>query len=314
MDLTFFYNTGNLRNFEMEESGDSGLIKRALVATEGTFKDSKGNPHTFTTERLKTICDFTNQRLSSGNTIPVCTDHKKTVENTVGEVAGNAEVRPITEFDLPNPKATHLLGKMGLFFNDVSIKVADVAEKVKNKVITGVSMGLNLDPQNQSIMELSLVPIPAIPNMGLFGVMGNDEDNAFTWEDLETNTQTLDDLKEEYTKLTDQLWTLLNNIYTSENIDIPDISILQQYVYTALNGFSIRVVDILGLTNETGAAGNATPDQQAAQANATRYEDIVSSAQTAPTAKYSKKLHIAKFSRAPKYVRGDKGRYKRGVC
>jgi hypothetical protein len=88
--------------------------------------------------------------------------------------------------------------------------------------VKSVSMGLNLDPKEHRIMELSLVPIPAIPNMGLFHkkvsrtMMANfvgipDSTQALTWEDLDAENKSIDDLQEQYTDLTLKLWQLLSN-------------------------------------------------------------------------------------------------------
>lgn len=237
-----------------EDGGTDVLIKQALVAVEGTFKDSDGRPHEFSPDRLETIAEHTNKALDTGVVVPVCTDHKKEFNNTVGSLGDNANAytKVITEEDLPNPRAKHLVGKMGLFLQDVNIKAKDAISKVRDGIVTSVSMGLNLDPKDHRIVELSLVPIPAIPNMGLFQLGMNLEESdetAVTWEELETSEQTLDEMKEEYYQLVERLWKLLDNIYTSESADITDLTTLKQYVYTVLNGFSVRVLDVLGLSN-----------------------------------------------------------------
>ena len=289
-----------------EQAG--GLVQKALIAVEGKFDDSNGHPHVFDVNRLNTIADHTNAALDNGTAIPVCLDHKKDVHNTVGGLGEDARayVKTIEESDLPNKKAIHLIGKTGLFLDNVIIKAEDAINKVKNKIVTAVSMGLNLDPASHRVMELSLVPIPAINNMGLFkfadGVASND-DTAFTWEDLETSKQTLDQLRDEYSELSEKLWTLLNNIYTSESSDIGDLTTLKQYVYTALNGYSVRVVDMLGLTDipdgttPMDSAATLSADAQQ-QMNATRMQDVSS-----PAAAYSApKKGLIKFSTIKKVL------------
>jgi hypothetical protein len=101
-------------------------------------------------------------------------------------------------------------------------------------------------------------------------------DQALTWDDLESEQTNLDDLREEFDGLTDNLWALLNNIYNNDVVSITDVSTLQQYVFTALNGFGVRVVDMLGIsemaqqeaesTNEVGtldaAGAQAMTDSQ----------------------------------------------------
>jgi len=275
------------------------LIKQALVAVEGTFKDSEGRPHDFNSDRLETIAEHTNKALDTGVIVPVCTDHKKDFNNTVGSLGDNANAytKVITESDLPNPRAKHLLGKLGLFLQDVNIKAKDAIDKVRNGIVTSVSMGLNLDPKDHRIVELSLVPIAAIPNMGLFQqglALGDSEETAISWEELETSEQTLDEIKEEYDQLAERLWKLLDNIYTSESADITDLTTLKQYVYTVLNGFSIRVLDALGLSDIPDAS-DPTKD-----ANAMTADSAQAMSQTVAQDQVSPSTPPASYSYTPK--------------
>jgi hypothetical protein len=313
--LVYFGNQGYSNFFEgMNSDGDGGITKKALVAVEGTFDDSQGNSHTFSPERLHTIADHTNAALEMGNVIPVCQDHNKTVDSTVGTVDGNAYVKAIEVSDLPNSKSTHLLGKLGLFLEDVHIKTSNAVSKVRDGVVTSVSMGLNLDPKEHRIMELSLVPIPAIPNMGLFrhksasfGLSEDIDSQAFTWEDLEQDSLAMDELQDEYDELTKQLWLILKNIYTSDAVNITDMSVLKQYVYSALNGFSIRTMDLLGLNDDdvamedpmadAGATMNSTMAQQMQQ---TQLQDVNQASQPAM---YSRGEGLINFKKAAVYLR-----------
>lgn len=314
------YSANFFTNADVEGSATSNadevIAKKALVVYEGSFKDSNSREHSFDVDRLNTIVENTNKALDTGVNIPLCTDHKKEFNSTVGNVEGHAYTKVIEPEDLPNPKAQHLVGKLGLFLDNVVVKAKDAVESVRKNIVTSVSMGLNLDPNDHRIMELSLVPIPAIPNMGLFKAagLGSDDSNAFTWEDLEKTDQTLDDMQEEYSNLTDSLWTILNNIYTSESIDISDLNTLKQYVYNALNGFSMRTIDLLGLTDVPDAsgmpqdAGTLTADQSA-QMQQIQAQDLTSQSQPQQQAVYSRKFksskiaQFSKYSRASKYVR-----------
>lgn len=291
--------------------GDEPVIKKALVAVDGSFKDSDGTEHQFTADRLNTIAQHTNFALENGTTIPVCFDHDKSVTSTVGTIDGHAYTKQVTEADLPNPKATHLIGKIGLFIDNVVLKTQDAISKL-NQGINSVSMGLNLDPSEHRLVELSLVSVPAIPNMGLFTYsrqanharFSMDEDastNAYTWEELEQENDSLSQLEEDYEHLTENLWRILTNIYTSDAIQITDFPLLRQYVYSALNGFSLRVLDLVGLSEQEqqmqqqdpyANAGyqDAAQSQQMAQ---TQYDDL-----TAPsTAAYSKGGLLTRFSK-----------------
>lgn len=310
-NIAFKAGTGYLNaNFFQETLDSPILVKKALVAYEGTFNDSNDVPHTFSPDRLGTIAEHTNRAISTGIDIPVCTDHKKDVAHTVGNLGADASAytKVIEQEDLPNDRATHLLGKLGLFVDNVSIKATDAIEKVKNKIVTSVSMGLSLDKNDHRLIELSLVPIPAIPNMGLFKLGMPDDNNAFSWEDLESNEETIEELREEYDQLTENLWTLLNNIYSSESIDISDLVTLQQYVYTVLNGFSVRTLDLLGLANvapEQMPSSNTMTADGTQQMQQTQVQDV--NAQATQPAMYRRgKGNVSnfnKYSKGAKYIR-----------
>jgi len=311
-----FDSTGyiDIANFDSSNTDDA-LVKTVLIATPGEFKDSNGNKHKFTESRLDRIAKFTNLALENGKDVPLCKDHKKTVDFTIGKVGGKAYTKVITESDLPNKRAKHLIGKVGLFMSDVIVTDKPAIEKIKSNTINSVSMGLNLDPDDERILEVSLVPIPAIDNMGMFGFGINNEDNAYTWDDLEANQQTLDDLKDEYNDLTDDLWTLLNNVYNSNAIQINDLPTLLQYVYSALNGFSTRVIDLLGLTNVEEQMNQATDPTNMPILNAdekqqmqqTQYQDLAST-NASQYSKYTRKstanFNYQVYATTKKYLRG----------
>ena len=260
----------------------------ALVATEGKFTDSTDVEHDFSIERLNTIVEHTNRAIDSGTVVPVCADHKKDIPNTIGSIGGKAFTKVITAQDLPNANSVHLIGKVGMFLSGVKVAAAKGIEALRSGV-KSVSMGLNLDPSEHRIMELSLVPIPAIPNMGLFhkkvtDAMSKkatanfagipDSGNAITWEELEANEQTIDDLQEEYQKICQNLWLLLKNAYDNDSVNIDSPEVLIQLVESQLNGFSLKIIDLLGLTqmlsqmNTQAQAGAISPEQQAQQTNA----------------------------------------------
>jgi hypothetical protein len=309
----------SLRNFYVPETDSNSFfstldntnrcVKTALVAVEGTFPDSSGRPFTFNSQRLRTIADFTNKALDKGIVIPLCLDHQVKFESTVGSIEGEAFTKVITETDLPNPKARELLGRVGLFVSEVVVKAPDAIAKVTNDIVRSVSMGLKLDKNDHRITEISLVPIPAISHMGLFhrgggrstfastGSVGS-ENSAYTWEEIEINQRQLDDLREEYDDLVENLWNLLSNIYTSDAQEITDLNTLRQYVFSALNGFSVRTVDMLGLTDETGGQNVAENDANAVMTPAgvddksTQLKDLISR----PTGFSSRNRRGARFN------------------
>ena len=298
-------------NFTTPDS--EGLTKKALVAVEGSFEDSGGTTHTFSADRLNTIAEHTNAALESGNIIPVCKDHDKTFDSTVGSVDGTAYTKIIESTDLPNSKATHLIGKVGLFLEDVNIKASNAVSQVAQGIVNSVSMGLNLDPKEHRIMELSLVPIPAIPNMGLFrhksanfSIDDNTDSQAFTWQDLETDSMAMEELEEQIEDLSEQLWKLLKNIYTSDAINITDINVLKQYVYSALNGYSIRVLDVLGLNDDpmsTSQDSIAQMDANAMQEQQMMQRSDIAQPAAAPAFSGGSAKGLINFRKAKPYLR-----------
>jgi hypothetical protein len=251
------------------------------------------------------------------------------MDNVLGKVNGNAFTKIVTAEDLPNKKSAHLIGKLGLFLGGVKVQ----AEKGLNALRSGiksVSMGLNLDPNEHRIMELSLVPIPAIPSMGLFhkklaramvarfaGIPSTD--TAVTWEELDASNETIDDLQSDYQELCNKLWTLLQNVFSNEDLEIDSPDILLKLIYTQLNGFSLKVIDLLGLTqtmnslNGVGDPNNPmskeTPDS-ANQMNSAVSQDMATAgmATGSPERALYKRSHRNKANFA---CGGAKKRYRR---
>jgi len=314
MSVTYF-DTGVLTLTSFAEGEvEKGVVKNALVAVEGSFKDSSGTPHVFTPERLYTIAEHTNMALNQGVQIPVCKDHKKDMSNVVGHLDDTSEVyvKRIEFSDLPNPKpAPELLGKLGLFMKGVAIKASEAVEQVKSGIAKYVSMGLNLDPKEHRIMELSLVSIPAIKHMSLFSArlpvakFSDAESNvAITWEQLEESQRSIDDLKENYEELTGNLWTILENIYSSPAVDLGSIEEAAQYVMAGLNGFAERIMALLELEAAQGDAnGTRAPEMGAQEQMMMQQQMQQEMGQQGEAAAYSRYTRIAKFKRACKYKR-----------
>lgn len=316
MSVTYF-DIGVLTTSSFAEGEvEKGLVKKALVAVEGSFKDSGGTPHTFSAERLYKIAEHTNRALNQGVQIPVCKDHKKDMSNVVGALDDSSEVyvKRIEFSDLPNPKAApELLGKLGLFMKGVAIKANEAVQQVSSGIAKYVSMGLNLDPNEHRIMELSLVSIPAIKHMSLFSMDRNgkvarfaegDTAVAVTWEQLEEDARSIDDLKESYEELTGNLWTILENIYGSPAVDLNSIEEAAQYVMAGLNGFSERVMALLQLDGATGEEyGDRAPEMGAQEQELMQQQMMQEMGQQGEAAAYSKYVRMAKFKRACKYKR-----------
>lgn len=232
--LTNFYSGNLFANFDQEINGN--ISKKALLMVEGDWKDSKGRPHVFTEERLHRIANNTNQAINQGIQLPLMLEHKKETMSTVGEVDGEIIVKEITPSDLPNPKATDLIGKIGMFASNVIVKTPDVIKKVQEGTAKTVSIGLDL--LSDAIKELSLVGLPAIPHAALF---------ALTWDD-DINSDKLEEIHEGYEELAEKLWMYIENIYNADESQLQGRD-PSQLLDTTLYGFVERVK---GLLKESG--------------------------------------------------------------
>jgi hypothetical protein len=237
----------NYADFDLNSSGH--LQKQALCFAEGTWEDNQKRPHNFTVERLNRIANNTNSFFSSGNNIPLLKDHKKDVANTIGKVEGEWIVRPITEEDIQDERHKNLIGKMGLFTNNVFVTAKDACEKIVENGLKSISPGL--DFVGDVIREISLTPMPAIPGMSLF----ND---ALTWEELENSESDYEKLKELYDSYSDQFFTLVKNILENRNLENKDA-----YLVNAIEGFSVKLMEMLeiNLQNEEEIYGQQYPQQ-----------------------------------------------------
>lgn len=302
--VAYFNNSGDL--FGDTQSNTDGITKKALVCVEGTFNDSANRPHTFSQSRLESIAEATNAALDKGAVIPVCLDHQKNIINTVGEIEGSAYTKIIETDDLPNKKATHLLGKLGLFMDGVVVKAQEIVDKISSGVAKSVSMGLNLDPNDPRIVELSLVSIPAIENMALMSKYNNTASFAMDWESLDKDKEQLDDKEEEYEDLCDDLWTILNNIYSSADSSMVG-SRLNEFIKQALDGFNIRVFKLLNVAMVEGQndEGDTLPGGTAEDKQELFNNMIAEGAPAVnPNASYGRTAaKLAKFGRLSENVR-----------
>jgi hypothetical protein len=196
------YTSANFNELE-----DGSVEKKALVLVEGAHRDSKGRDHVFSQDRIFTIVDNTNSQYNNGARIPILKEHQKHVDQICGDVNSPFEARIITEDDLPNPRAKHLLGKLGVFCNSMVIKAKDVVEKVKTNLIKELSPGV--DVARDVIREVSLVAHPAIQGLALYSMNGN---NALTFDEMEHEEGSDEEMREEYDELCEKFYTLMQNI------------------------------------------------------------------------------------------------------
>lgn len=156
-------------------------IKKGLIfystTDESPHVDSRKVAHDFPPDKVIKLVENTNKHFETTELgIPVLTEHRKDVNNVVGFIESPLEAKVITEdYTKGNPKLKHLLGRIGVFVNDVKIKSSEIIEKMNQGLAKSVSAGIDLD--SFSIKELSLVALPAIANATLFSYTQNKKGN-----------------------------------------------------------------------------------------------------------------------------------------
>ena len=152
-------------------------IKKGLIfystTDDSPHVDSRKVSHDFPPDKVIKLVENTNKHFETTEIgIPVLTEHQKNVNNVVGFIESPLEAKVITEeYTKGNPKLKHLLGRIGVFVNDVKIKSSEIIEKMNQGLAKSVSAGIDLD--SFSIKELSLVALPAIPNVSLYSYNAN---------------------------------------------------------------------------------------------------------------------------------------------
>ncbi len=258
---------------QLDEEGKSQLAKPALIFVEGVHTDSQKRTHQFNRQRIMRIVENTNEFFRQGRRIPFQLDHKKDQENNIGDVESEFYTKEITVEDLPNQKHTHLIGKLGVFVDNVVAKGKEVVQKVLDKKISTLSPGI--DPATESFIEVSATPIPAIVGPSLFSKTGDVEDNiisfetsflgdasmidsnkarlpkgkAFSFEQLEELNMNMNEVRKEYTKLSDGLFKILSDIRSSSEEELQGINPVKAS-YNAIEEFIDKVEDMFSLSND----------------------------------------------------------------
>lgn len=246
--ITYFTTGFTDSNYSFE---DNNLKKRALILVEGKHVDSKKRTHNFTAERIENIANNTNTLFNQGANIPLLADHNKTVNSALGNLESPVYIDVITEDNLPNKKAKHLLGKLGIFAEEIVIKSKDAIEKVANNIVNTISAGLDIS--TDTIREISLTPTPAILGMSLYkSHLSNDvdfNDSALTFDDLDAEDKQMEEMEREYQELTEKLWMLTKNIQMADDemLQGNDPMMLQEQ---AIQGFLDRFAELIGMNEQ----------------------------------------------------------------
>lgn len=221
------------------------VLKEALLFVEGNHIDSAKRKHSFSPERVFKIVENTNKFLQSGGRIPWQQDHDKKQSANLGDLDGEITVRVISEADLPNPRAKHLIGKLGAFGQLVGRGAKAVAEIMSGNIKT-LSPGVDID--EDIIREISATPTPAIVGLSTFR-QGYPEELPTSWDD--SASENVSPERREFEDLGKQLWDILAGIQRKIDPEFQYNSTLE-----ALEGYFDRV-EFLLLPEEPQASANS---------------------------------------------------------
>jgi hypothetical protein len=263
----------DLLKFSISEEDQSfSLAKKALIFVEGTHKDSMGRQHEFPASRVKKFVDNTNSFIRSGGRLPFQKDHKKTQDFNIGDVEGELYTKVITESDLPNVKYRHLLGKVGVFVDNIVGKGREVCDQIAQGLIKTLSPGL--DPMTESFIEVSATPTPAIIGPALFSKEGDEMDNliyfeammpeaaeykgspsfkekAFSFDELNSKKKSEEKIEEIYEELSEDLFSILYSIATASEEGLAAASINPvESSYDAIEYFLSNLENLFGLVGD----------------------------------------------------------------
>ena len=143
--------------------GGKSLVKRCLIAIEGTHICNKGKRYEMPAQFIQELGNNLNSEIGNGREIPMFSNHEKSADSKFGSLDGYVECRPVVESDLPNPNARNMLGKMALFGIAKMFKNLD---EVRSGAIKPLSPGI--DMARKLIFEISAVPVASMPGVGLF--------------------------------------------------------------------------------------------------------------------------------------------------
>jgi methyl-accepting chemotaxis protein len=246
--ISYFNGGYTSSNYSIEEGE---LRTGGLILVEGEHIDSKNRTHKFDKNRIKKIAEKTNTLFENGGNIPLLQDHIKTVDNTVGSLESPVWVELITDDNLPNKKAKHLIGKLGIFTDDIAIKTESAIEKVSKNIVKTISAGL--DVVTDTIREISLTSTPAIAGMSLYKSYDSEanfeDSSALTFDDLDNSNDEMNQIEEMFEDLTEKLWHVTKNIQTASE-EILQGNNPYELQMQAIQDFTDRFIELIGMNEE----------------------------------------------------------------
>ncbi len=233
-----YFNLGNL-TADFEEGQEGSIIKNALILVEGEHTDNNGITHKYSKDRVMQSALNTNSALARGETIPLKANHSKDVRDDLGEVCSEVECRLITEKDLPNPKHTHLLGKLGAF---TKVEIKKNLQDVEKNIIKSLSPGL--DVIKNRLVEVSAVSRPAILGMALFS-----KEASLSFKEAKAQTEESKKLKDNLQENFDIFWGVIMNILSQDEINLPGNN-KENLLINAIDDFSQEITNELGIKKD----------------------------------------------------------------
>lgn len=258
------------------------LSKSALVFVEGQHKDNKHRVHIFDKDRIEDLVSKTNQFLAQGGRVPFQRDHNKTQEYNLGDIESDFYTEILTADNLPDPKYKHLIGRLGVFVDNVVAKGKAAVDAVLSKSIRTLSPGI--DPILGIFAEVSATPLPAIVGPALFSQFNFDENDssgylmfeameasspvtdpvvpasrndipikAVSFDDLYSGREKKNVLEKEYFNLVGDLFTILTSLtsMSDEELVSKEIDNPIQASYDAMQYALEELEEMFGLTEES---------------------------------------------------------------
>lgn len=252
----FYSGSFSLDNAEFEDISEEGqpaaITKRALVMVEGSHTDSQKRKHFFSKDRILKFAQNTNNFLAQGGRVPWQQDHQKTQSANLGDLEGNLVPMVITAGNLPDPRAKHLIGRLGLFAEKLVARGESAVRDVLDGKIKTLSPGIDL--ATDTIREISATPTPAIVGLSTFRKADGSANFALTMEQAEAEEKDYNELKEEFDELAERFWRVVSDIGSAppEAFEGQDP---EAFLQQAIADFEAEIVEMLELNMEQEPQG-----------------------------------------------------------
>lgn len=279
------------------------LIKEGLLfyssTTSEPLVDSRGNAHNVTPEDIKALAHNTNEYLKLTD-IYVFKEHDRDPETALGLISdsGCFEAKEITEdIATVHPKLKPLVGRWGLFCNNVKLVNENIIDKVSKGLSKSVSIGADL--VNKVVKELSITSTPAAAGSSLFSsnktklVNFNMDTTAVTLEEAIQEKEDDEQLKSEAIELLCKFMAVVENIVAMSDEDLGNYQVASkdELYQSQLETFMMMLDEKINPFNQE------TMDQQQGQIDPRMQPNQMQS-----QARYSAPLAITTFDEMDQYI------------